>query len=252
MFRLIRKSDKKDTHKKLFLLLIDPDKQSPEVSALKAESAIKIGVDYILVGGSKIYSGSVEKTVASIKSRIDSNIILFPGKDNPEVSLTKNAYGYLSPVLLNGISPTKLVDWDKAAGKLNKSLEIKKIPFHYILVESGNLTEAHKVFSSMNIKVIPHHFSEASNIDYDYINTINYSFTYIDTGSGAKRTVPIHIIKEIKKRTQSPIIVGGGITTPKLAKEKIFAGADGIVVGTVFEKNWDEDLLRQMITAINN
>jgi len=59
----------------------------------------------------------------------------------------------------------------------------------------------------------------------------------LEAGSGAENSVPDEIVNATRKLVSIPIIVGGGIRDPKVAVEKIRAGADIIVTGTIGEKN---------------
>ena len=59
------------------------------------------------------------------------------------------------------------------------------------------------------------------------------------------------MIREVKNNVDIPIIVGGGIRTPKEAKEKVDNGADFIVTGTVIENNNNEDLIKEFSKAIH-
>jgi heptaprenylglyceryl phosphate synthase len=58
----------------------------------------------------------------------------------------------------------------------------------------------------------------------------------LEAGSGASRSVPDSIIKAVKEAITIPLIVGGGIKGPEAAEDKLEAGADIIVTGTVIEK----------------
>ena len=58
-----------------------------------------------------------------------------------------------------------------------------------------------------------------------------------DAGRGAKDPVSTSIIKAVNKAIDIPIIVGGGINTPDIAKSAVDAGASMIVTGTVIEKD---------------
>ncbi len=61
---------------------------------------------------------------------------------------------------------------------------------------------------------------------------------YLEAGSGHKKHVTPKVVKAIKKILKNKtLLVGGGIKNPKMAKELFKAGADKVVVGTVFELN---------------
>ena len=62
-------------------------------------------------------------------------------------------------------------------------------------------------------------------------------FIYLEAGSGANDPVSNSIIKAVNKAIDIPIIVGGGINTPDIAKSAIDAGASMVVTGTVMEKD---------------
>ena len=58
---------------------------------------------------------------------------------------------------------------------------------------------------------------------------------YLEAGSGAN--VPVHpnIIAAVKRVLDIPLIVGGGIRTEIQKQAAYIAGADLVVMGTVFE-----------------
>ncbi len=63
------------------------------------------------------------------------------------------------------------------------------------------------------------------------------SCIYLEAGSDAERPVSNEMIQAIRYEIKIPIIVGGGIKNPIVAKEKVDAGADIIVNGTATEEN---------------
>ena len=60
---------------------------------------------------------------------------------------------------------------------------------------------------------------------------------YMDTGSGALRTVAPAMITAVRSQVDLPIIVGGGISEILTARTLCEAGADVLVVGTAFEQD---------------
>ena len=77
-------------------------------------------------------------------------------------------------------------------------------------------------------------------------------FTYLEAGSGAKESVPEDMIAAVKKTIGDDmfLIVGGGIRDPETALEKVKAGVDIIVTGTIAED--DEEKFKQIIHTIKN
>jgi len=69
----------------------------------------------------------------------------------------------------------------------------------------------------------------------------------LETGSGAKQSVPLEMIRMVKNVVDIPLIVGGGIKTVKQAQEIVKAGADVVITGTLTEKGLN---LKERIGAI--
>jgi phosphoglycerol geranylgeranyltransferase len=62
-------------------------------------------------------------------------------------------------------------------------------------------------------------------------------FIYLEAGSGADKPVPVEIVRKVRKAITVKLIVGGGIRTPGAAAERVKAGADIIVTGTLVERS---------------
>ena len=60
---------------------------------------------------------------------------------------------------------------------------------------------------------------------------------YLEAGSGAKRAVPLEIIKLIAQNIEIPLLVGGGIVDLQGIQKAYEAGADLVVIGTAFEND---------------
>ncbi|HMB45930.1 MAG TPA: geranylgeranylglyceryl/heptaprenylglyceryl phosphate synthase, partial [Candidatus Methanoperedens sp.] len=63
-------------------------------------------------------------------------------------------------------------------------------------------------------------------------------YIYLEAGSGADKPVPVEMVAAVKKAVgeKTKIIVGGGIRDGITAKERVKAGADMIVTGTIVEQ----------------
>ena len=73
---------------------------------------------------------------------------------------------------------------------------------------------------------------------------------YMDSGSGAKRSITETMIEKVASHVEVPVIVGGGISDPEKAYRNCKAGADIIVVGNAIEK--DSSLIKEMSDAIHS
>jgi len=59
---------------------------------------------------------------------------------------------------------------------------------------------------------------------------------YLEAGSGAKNPIPATVITRIKKQTELPLIVGGGLRETQQIESAWAAGADMVVIGTAIEE----------------
>jgi putative glycerol-1-phosphate prenyltransferase len=211
----------------LLAVLIDPDKFNPELIILANSSKVSC----FLVGGSKLRSWDISKTIKAIKKISNIPVILFPGDEN---QLSKYADGLFLPSLLSGRNPDYLIEKHVAMAPKIKEMKLQHLPMAYLLIDGGKPSQTQKV-----TKTLPLHPKNSSRI----INTaiaaeqLGFKLLYLEAGSGAKTNIPISLIKAIKKNVSIPVIVGGGIDTVKKMKEVTKSGANIIVVGNALEKN---------------
>jgi putative glycerol-1-phosphate prenyltransferase len=226
IYESIKKS--RASGKKLFAVLIDPDKfQSADVIKL----AEKAGVDLLLIGGSLLTNGEFEKCIGTIRKSTRIPLLIFPGN---ELQISDSADGILLLSLISGRNPELLIGKHvTAAPKLKRSgLEI--IPTGYMLIESGRQTAA--MYMS-NTTPIPSDQSDIAMCTAMAGEMLGLKMIYMDAGSGASNPVHRDMIQKVRKSLEIPLIIGGGISTPEKAAEACAAGADIIVVGNAIEKN---------------
>ncbi len=212
------------------LTLIDPDEQSPKESVKIAKEAEKAGTDGIMIGGSGVDQDAVRKTSKKIKESTDIPKIIFPGDTS---SINKHADAIFFMSLLNSRSRYWL-SMAQAFGSFSvKKAGLEPIPLGYIILETSNKTSV-EFYGDAN--VIPrdkHKITAAFALAAQYMGM---EFAYLEGGSGAAEPVPNKMIGITKKTVDIPIIVGGGIRDKKTAAEKVKAGADVIVTGTIAEE----------------
>jgi phosphoglycerol geranylgeranyltransferase len=75
-------------------------------------------------------------------------------------------------------------------------------------------------------------------------------FIYLEGGSGAKNPVPPEMIQMVKKVTDIPLIVGGGIRTKEQALVASSAGADIIVTGNIIETTDGKQKVSEIIDGV--
>ena len=214
--------------KKLLAVLIDPDVFETTKTAEYLQQFPK-ETTHFFVGGSAVEVGKTEAAVSEIKKNSTLPILLFPG----DVSqIANNADGLLFLSLLSGRNPEYLIEQQvKAVSKLRKS-NLEVISTGYILIDGGTISAVERVSKT---KPIPQ-----SNIQ-KIIDTavagelLGNKLIYLEAGSGAKIPVTSEIISAVKSEIDIPLVVGGGIKTEMQKQNAYKAGADIVVMGTVFE-----------------
>lgn len=214
---------------KQLAVLIDPDKFDSKMASSFLKK-IPAETTHLFVGGSIVALGETDKTVKALRGETKLPIILFPG-DYSQITNYADAVLFLS--LLSGRNPEYLVGQQvKSIPKIIDS-SLETLATGYILIDGGNQSAVSKVtdtagISQENIGEIVH-----TAIAGMYMGA---RLIYLEAGSGAKYPVNLEIIRQVKKAINIPLIVGGGIRTSSQKADTYNAGADMIVMGTVFEE----------------
>lgn len=217
---------KKQTHTRL-IILIDPDKYNPELIKM----ADKHKVAYIFVGGSILKKNTFEKTIKSIKKITEIPVIIFPGD---ETQISNHADGILMLSLLSGRNAEYLIGKHvKVASKI-KASNLKVIPTGYILIDGANKSTTQKITKTKPL-------SNKKEIIETAIagELLGKKLIYLEAGSGAKKTLNVSIIKEVKKNISIPLIVGGGVNSVLKVKDILLSNPDYLVIGNALEKSPD-------------
>lgn len=217
-----------------FVVLVDPEKSSVSwLRELVFESEVA-DVDMYFVGGST-FQGSADDIVKFIKKHTSKAVVLFPGNIN-QISQSVDAVLFLS--LISGRNPEFLIDSHVKAVPLLGDVEV--ISVGYILVDGGFVSSTQRVTSTQpmsieNLQAIVD-TARASEL-------LGHKMIYLEAGSGALNPVSAELISAVKSVLNVPLIVGGGIRDRNQLSAAYDAGADIVVVGNAFEK--DFTLLRQ-------
>ncbi len=237
LFSIIKK---KKEGKKLFAVLIDPDKFESIETIELAESA---KVDFIMVGGSILSNGNFEKCIQTIKNKTKIPVLIFPGN---HLQISKTADGILLLSLISGRNADLLIGNHVLVAPILKSSDLEILSTGYMLIESGKQTSA--LYMS-NTNPIPHEKDDIAMCTAIAGEMLGLKLIYVDAGSGATNSVSQSMIKKISENISIPLIVGGGINTEKKAIDACKAGADVIVVGNAIEKN--KTLIKNIAKAIH-
>jgi phosphoglycerol geranylgeranyltransferase len=232
-----------------FLVLIDPDKQSPEAARDVAQKAIGAGADGLLVGGSFLFTDQLHPTLKAVGVSKECPIILFPGVSGAVAQLSPQADAVLLLSLVSGRNAEYLIGEHVRSALWIDRWELEAIPTAYVLIESEAVTSAEFLSGT---KPIPRDKSEIAMVHALAAQQLGMKLVYLEAGSGAPCPVPDTTIALVRSRIDIPIIVGGGIREAAIARQKVEAGAQIVVIGTVIEQQIDQGLLRAFAEAVHN
>ena len=236
--------EKKRHGKKSFAVLIDPDKVNDGKMQNLIDLAMSAKVDYFLVGGSLVISNYLDECVQYIKRSCNIPVILFPGSPS-QVSKYADALLYLS--LISGRNAELLIGQHVISAPVVKSSGLEIMSTGYIVIDGGAPTTVSYISGAAPL---PSDKNDIAMCTAMAGEMLGMKLIYMDSGSGAKRTISESMIEKVSKSISVPLIIGGGITDPEKAYLNCKAGADIIVVGNAIEKN--ETLIVEMAAAVHS
>jgi len=233
----------KNSNRKLFAVLIDPDKYDPKGRDQMISSANESSVDFIFVGGSLLTYDHLDETLESIKGLTDIPVILFPGSI---LQISEKADAVLLLSLISGRNPDLLIGKHVIAAPYLKNSGLEILPTGYMLIESGPITTAQYISNTIPIPRMKDDIAICTAMAGEMLGL---RLIYMDAGSGAEMPISPSMISKVKENISIPLIIGGGIRTPEQALISCKAGADMIVVGNAIEK--DYSCLKEIAHAIH-
>ena len=223
----------RNTNKRLFAVLIDPEKCIGAVLDDVIATANKAKPDFIFVGGSQLQN-SVDETVVHIKSLTTIPVVLFPGN---AFQLTNKADALLLLSLISGRNAEWLIGQHVQAAKVIQESALETISTGYILIDGGNTTAVERVSKT---KPLQHNAIDEVVSTALAGELLGNKLIYLEAGSGAQNPVPTSLIKAVKESIHIPLIVGGGLTSTDAIKQAYEAGADIVVVGNYLETHLEK------------
>lgn len=228
---------------KLHFPLIDPDPNKTTTAKIEktAEMLQEFGSDAVLVGGSTgVNEYVLDKAILAIKKQFTRPVILFPGSAQ---GISKHADAILFMSLLNSADPLWISGMQVMGAPAVKKYNIEPLPTAYLIIDPG--MKAGEVGKAKLLKKAEDAAAYALAAQY-----LGIRFVYLEAGSGAYKPVPNEMIDLVRKEANVNIIVGGGIRDAATVKEKLAAGADIIVTGTVLEDS-GTDRIKSIVDAIH-
>lgn len=236
--------EKKQSGKKSFAVLIDPDKVDNEKIDQLVALALEAKVDYFYVGGSLVISNHLDARIQQLKSLSNIPVLLFPGSPS---QVSKYADGLLYLSLISGRNPELLIDQHVLSASAVKNSGLEIIPTGYIVVDGGAPTAVSYISNAMPVPADKNDIAMCTAMAGEMLGM---KLIYMDAGSGAKRPITETMIEKVSRNVAIPVIVGGGIIEPEKAYRNCKAGADVIVVGNAIEK--DPSLIAEISHAVHS
>ena len=236
--------ERKNSGKKSFAVLIDPDKVDDNKVHQLVELGVAANVDYFLVGGSLVVSNYIDQCVRLIKQHCAIPVILFPGSAS-QVSKHADALLYLS--LISGRNADLLIGQHVVSAPVIKQSGLEIMSTGYMVIDGGAPTTVSYI---SNATPLPADKNEIAMCTAMAGEMLGMKLIYMDAGSGARKPVTESMIEKVSGCISVPLIVGGGITHPEKAYLNCKAGADVIVVGNAIEK--DEHLIMEMSSEVHS
>ena len=221
----------KTENRKLLAILLDPDKIVWDNLQHLIEKINQSPATHIFIGGSHVQNNILDGLIIRLKEKISLPIVLFPGNPS-QISANADAILFLS--LISGRNPDYLIEHQVDAVPILKKTELEIISTGYMLIESGSETAVARV---SNTKPLDRNNSDYAMHTAQAGEMLGNKLIYLEAGSGAKKAVPVEMIKKVSKNIEIPLIVGGGIIDLQGIQKAYEAGADLVVIGTAFEND---------------
>lgn len=220
---------KKKRNEKIIAALIDPDSENLKYLKDKVNSLNESDVNFIFVGGSTTWTNDFSGFVRRVSEYSSKPVIIFPGSSS-QVSEHADAILFLS--LVSGNNPQYLIGEHVKAAPMLKNMDLEVIPTGYLLIDGGKMTTVQ--FMS-DTRPIPQDKPEiAKNVAYA-AELMGMKLIYLDSGSGALKSVSNDIVEAVSQYINLPLMVGGGLKNRQEINEKFASGADLVVVGSALE-----------------
>jgi phosphoglycerol geranylgeranyltransferase len=230
--------------KKSFAVLLDPDKLNLTILQEKIDAINSSAVDYIFVGGTIIGTDFMDTLLQELQEKTFVPKVIFPGNG---LHINNRADGILYLSLISGRNPEFLIGQHVVSAPILKRSKLEILSTGYILVDGGKPTTASYI---SNTAPLPNDKPELAVATAVAGEMLGLKLVYLDSGSGAQIPVSESIIQAVKKHTDTPLIVGGGINTLQKASKALAAGADIIVVGNAIEEN--PNFLFEVASLVNS
>ena len=212
----------------LTFMQLDPPNYTPDLAGKIARVAEENGLDAFAVGGSVGAQGkALNESLKQIKENSSLPTIIFPGNIN---TLSRHADALYFMSMLNSNDPYWITGAQIGSSLPVKQLGLEVIPTSYIIVEPGEA-----VGWMGRAQLIPRNKGYLAAVTALAGQYMGSKLIILESGGGAPSPAPKEMVAATRKLIEIPLIVAGGVRTPKYAYETVKAGADIIHVGSALE-----------------
>lgn len=226
-FRLLKRQQRK-----ALAVLIDPDQVTHDASVstlIRLADVHQVG--FILIGGSHVSEGTVERALEQVRNETGIPAILFPGDPS---QICSGADGLFLLSLISGRNAELLIGKHVAAAPRIRDTGVEVLPTGYLLIDSGKPTSVSYISQTQPLPADKPALAASTAMAGEMLGL---QLIYLEAGSGAQRPVPTSIIAAVRNAVDTPLLVGGGISSADQLHAAFKAGADVCIVGSAFEKN---------------
>lgn len=229
--------------KACFCLLIDPDKLSLQQADAIVERSVNAGVDCFFIGGSLLINDQLDALLSRIRAQCSLPLVLFPGSSR---QLSHRADALLLLSLISGRNAELLIGKHVEAAPFLRASGLEIMPTGYMLIDGGVATSVSYMSNTVPIPATKNDIAACTAMAGELLGL---RLIYMDAGSGAQTPVSDAMISAVRQSVNLPLIVGGGIRSAEVARQKVEAGASAIVVGNAIEK--DPSLIAEIAAAVH-
>ena len=213
-------------------ILVDPARTSPGAAYSLAARAAEEGAALLLVGNSFGNDENTEEVARALKAGGGGlHVVQFPASASQLVP-TVDAVLLLS--LVSGRNAQYLIEEHvRSVPFFRRHREVQSVSTAYCLVDGGGVTTVEAVSQT---RPLPADKPDLLAAHIEAAMRIGMEATYVDAGSGARQPVSTSMIRAARAAARGPLLIGGGIGDADGVRAAREAGADYVVVGSLFER----------------
>ena len=226
-------------------ILVDPGRTDEKGAEELARRAAGEGVCALLLGNS--FGGTDNPALIARALRRGAPALPLLQFPSTASQLVSDVDAVLLLSLVSGRNPQYLIEEHvRAVPFFSLNPQVAAISTAYCLIDGGHVTSVEAVSQT---RPLPADKPELVAAHVFAAKMIGMRAAYLDAGSGAGRPVAPSLVAAARSATDGLLFVGGGIKHPDQVRSARDAGADIVVVGTLFEREGTNDVRALALAA---